>query len=332
MEFFRQKTNIDFLGIKKWAALLSLILVLASLSCLYVKGLNWGLDFTGGYEFQLEYQTAPDLNQMNQQLENLGLEHFDLVTFGSTKEIMLSISPKSHFKNIKNNNSQLSQANKANQANQASQSEQSVQDQYKTMVAQAFPSAKILSVNFVGPQVGAELAQRGMLAMLIAVIAIMIYIALRFEMRFAFSAAVALAHDPILILGIFSFLQLKFDLNALAAVLAVIGYSLNDTVVVYDRFRENFRKLRHAPVIEVVNRAINDTLSRTIMTSGLTLLVVLVLFFFGGPSIHGFSLALIIGVIVGTYSSIYVAGALAVMLGLDREALLPAAQKVDDLP
>lgn len=323
MEFFRQKTNIDFLGIKKWAALLSLILVLASLSCLYVKGLNWGLDFTGGYEFQLQYQTAPDVNQMNQRLESLGLEHFDLVTFGSTKEIMLSISPKSHFKNIQNSSANT-------QAN--IQSGQSVQDQYQSMVKQTFPDAKILSVNFVGPQVGAELAQRGMLAMVIALIAIMIYIALRFEMRFAFSAAVALAHDPILILGFFSFLQLKFDLNALAAVLAVIGYSLNDTIVVYDRIRENFRKLRQAPVIEVVNRAINDTLSRTIMTSGLTLLVVLVLFFFGGPSIHGFSLALIIGVIVGTYSSIYVAGALAVMLGLDREALLPSAQKVDELP
>ena len=190
MEFFRQKTNIDFLGIKKWAALLSLILVLASLSCLYVKGLNWGLDFTGGYEFQLEYQSTPDLDQMNQQLENLGLEHFDLVTFGSTKEIMLSISPKSHFKNITHSSLSAQSAQSA-QSEQSEQSEQSTQDQYKTMVAQTFPKAKILSVNFVGPQVGAELAQRGMLAMLIAVIAIMIYIALRFEMRFAFSAAVA---------------------------------------------------------------------------------------------------------------------------------------------
>jgi len=320
MEFFRQRTNIDFLGIKKWAGLLSLILVLAALSCLFFKGLNWGLDFTGGYEFQLEYKSAPNLNQMNQRLENLGLEHFDMVTFGSSKEIMLSIAPNAHLASSNFN------------SNSNSNSSNSIQDQYKTLIAQTFPEAKILSVNFVGPQVGAELAQRGMLAMVIALIAIMIYIALRFEMRFAISAAVALAHDPIIILGIFSFLQLKFDLNALAAVLAVIGYSLNDTIVVYDRIRENFRKLRQAPVIEVVNRAINDTLSRTIMTSGLTLLVVLVLFFFGGPSIHGFSLALIIGVIVGTYSSIYVAGALAVMLGLDREALLPSAQKVDDLP
>jgi preprotein translocase subunit SecF len=160
----------------------------------------------------------------------------------------------------------------------------------------------------------------------------MVYIAIRFEMRFAVSAAIALAHDPIIILGIFSLFQIRFDLTALAAVLAVIGYSLNDTVVVYDRIRENFRKLRKSPVIEVVNRAINDTLSRTIMTSGLTLMVVIVLFVYGGPSIHYFALALIIGIIVGTYSSIYVAGALAVAFGLNRQALVPTEKKVDDLP
>lgn len=307
MEFFSQKTNINFLGIKKWTGILSLVLVLISISALGFKGLNWGLDFTGGYQFQLEFQSAPNLEQMNQDLSKLGLQHFDIVTFGSTKDVMISIAPPHQA------NSQL-------------------QDEYKALVIKTFPTANIISVNFVGPQVGAELAQRGMLAMVIAVIATMIYIGLRFEMRFAVSAAVALAHDPILILGIFSLFQLKFDLNALAAVLAVIGYSLNDTVVVYDRIRENFRKLRQATVTEVVNRAINDTLSRTVMTSGLTLLVVVVLFCLGGPSIHGFSLALIIGVVVGTYSSIYVAGALAVMLGLDRNALLPAKQQLDDLP
>jgi len=307
MEFFRKKTNINFLGIKKWTAVLSLILVLISLGSLGLKGLNWGLDFTGGYQFELQFPNSPDLDSMTKKLDHLGLEHFDMVSFGSSKNVMLSIAP-SH------------QANSELQA------------QYKSLVLRTFPDAEIMSVNFVGPQVGAELAQRGMLAMVIAVIAIMIYIGLRFELRFAISAAVALAHDPIIILGIFSLLGLKFDLNALAAVLAVIGYSLNDTVVVYDRIRENFRKLRQSTVIEVVNRAINDTLSRTIMTSGLTLLVVVVLFCLGGPSIHGFSLALIIGVIVGTYSSIYIAGALAVILGLDRNALLPVKQKTDDLP
>lgn len=317
MEFFKRKTNINFLGIKKWTAVLSLVLVLVSLGCLVFKGLNWGLDFTGGYEYQLEFKTTPDIPNMNQKLTQLGLQHFDMVTFGSAKDVMLSIAPSGY-------------SNHVNPSGAAG--DQALQDQYKTLISQTFPGANIVSANFVGPQVGAELAQKGLLAMLIAVIAIMIYIGLRFEMRFAVSAAVALAHDPIIILGIFSIFNLKFDLNALAAVLAVIGYSLNDTVVVYDRIRENFRKLRQASVTEVVNRAINDTLSRTIMTSGLTLLVVVVLFCLGGPSIHGFSLALMIGVIVGTYSSIYVAGALSVMLGLDRNALLPAKQQVDDLP
>lgn len=315
MEFFRKKTNIDFLGIKKWTGLLSIILVLVSIGSVMIKGMNWGLDFTGGYQIQLQYQQAPDVQSIKQAMEKAGLDHIDVVTFGSTKDIMLSLAPKKDMKK---------------QAVQAGHNTE--QDNLRGLVAKTLPKASIVSVNYVGPEVGAELAQRGILAMIVALIATMIYIGLRFEMRFALSSAIALAHDPIIIIGIFSLFQIKFDLNALAAVLAVIGYSLNDTVVVYDRVRENFRKLRKSPVSEVVNRAINDTLSRTVMTSGLTLLVVVVLFFFGGPSIHGFSLALIIGVVVGTYSSIYVAGALAVVFGLDRRALIPSAKKVDDLP
>jgi len=323
MEFFKRKTNINFLGIKRWAGVFSLILVLISLGSLFFKGLNWGLDFTGGYQFQLAFDTAPNLEKINKKLESLGLTHFDMVTFGSARDIMLSIAPAKNKQALSAGNSNSVLTGDGDQV-EASDS---------ALILKTFPGVKILSANFVGPQVGAELAERGMLAMLVAVIAIMIYIGFRFELRFAISAAVALAHDPIIILGIFSLWGLKFDLNALAAVLAVIGYSLNDTVVVYDRIRENFRKLRQSSVTEVVNRAINETLSRTIMTSGLTLLVVVVLFCLGGPSIHGFSLALIIGVIVGTYSSIYVAGALAVMLGLDRQALLPPSkQQMDELP
>lgn len=315
MEFFRRKTNIDFLGIKKWTSLLSIILVLASIGSVMVKGMNWGLDFTGGYQIQLQYKAAPNVQNIKSAMEKAGLSHIDVVTFGSSKDIMLSLAPKKDMKK---------QAVSVNHKTE--------QDKLSGLVSKTLPKAKIVAVNYVGPEVGAELAQRGILAMIVAVIATMIYIALRFEMRFAVSSAIALAHDPIIIVGIFSLFQIKFDLNALAAVLAVIGYSLNDTVVVYDRVRENFRKMRKAPVTEVVNRAINDTLSRTVMTSGLTLLVVVVLFCIGGPSIHGFSLALIIGVVVGTYSSIYVAGALAVVFGLDRRALIPQAKKVDDLP
>jgi preprotein translocase subunit SecF len=316
MEFFTQKTNIDFLGIRKWSWLLSAILIVASFVSLGVRGINWGLDFTGGYSIEVNYPSAPNLDNVRQQLASVGLDHVDVITFGSTHDLMLSLSPTQDMKN--------------QVVNAQGQSEQ---DQLAAQVQSALgSSATITSVNYTGPEVGAELAQRGFLAMLIAVLAIMVYIALRFEMRFAVSAAVALAHDPIIIMGIFSVCQLRFDLTALAAVLAVIGYSLNDTVVVYDRIRENFRKMRKASVEEVVNRAINDTLSRTIMTSGLTFTVVTVLFFFGGPSIHYFSLALMIGVVVGTYSSIYIAGALAVVFGLNRQALVPSTKPVDDRP
>lgn len=315
MEFFK-KTNINFLGIRKWTALFSGVLVILSLVCIFTKGLNWGLDFTGGYAVQVNYAKAPNLDTIRSRLASSGLKHVNVITFGTTKDVMIRLAPQ---------NIELDHKVLHNQRQQQA----ALKDKIKGLLSD---KAQIMSVTYVGAEVGAELAQSGVLAMLIAVLATMIYIALRFEMRFAFSSAVALAHDPIIILGIFALFQFRFDLTALAAVLAVIGYSLNDTVVVYDRIREDFRKMRKSSVVEVVNRAINDTLSRTIMTSGLTLVVVVVLFFVGGPSIHYFSLALIIGIVVGTYSSIYVAGALAVALGLNRESLVPSPKKIDDTP
>ena len=200
-------------------------------------------------------------------------------------------------------------------------------------IAAALPGAKVDQINYIGPQVGRTLITNGILAVIVSLLATMAYIALRFEYRFAVSAAVALIHDPVLIFGIFSFFHIEFDLISLAAVLTILGYSINDTIVVYDRVRENFRKVRRGTVIEVMNLSINQTLSRTVMTSGLTLLVVIVLYFFGGPTLQGFSLALIIGIIIGTYSSIYVAGSLAVSMGLNRKHLLPAAKvEVDARP
>lgn len=316
MEFFKQKTNIDFLGVRKWSWSLSAILVLASIFLVIFRGLNWDLDFTGGYAIQVHYQQTADLSKIRAELEKVGINHADAITFGSTHDVMLRLAPRQDM------------------TKQSFSSQGKTEQDFLTAAVQSAlgPAASIVQVSYTGPEVGAQLAETGMLAMLIAVLATMIYIALRFEMRFAVSAAIALAHDPIIILGVFSLFQIRFDLTALAAVLAVIGYSLNDTVVVYDRIRENFRKLRKSPVIEVVNRAINDTLSRTIMTSGLTLVVVVVLFVCGGPSIHYFALALIIGIVVGTYSSIYVAGALAVAFGLNRQALLPTEKQVDDTP
>ena len=200
-------------------------------------------------------------------------------------------------------------------------------------VTKALPDAKVQRVNAIGSQVSSKLATNGALAMVLSLFCTIIYIAIRFEYRFAVGAAVALIHDPILILGVFSFFHMEFDLTALAAVLTVIGYSLNDTIVIFDRIRENFRKMRKGSPEEIVNVSINQTLSRTVITSGLTLLVVLALLFLGGQMIHGFAVALTIGIIVGTYSSIYVAGAIAVALGLNRADLLPKPKtEVDDMP
>ena len=314
MEFFKAKTSIDFLGLRKWSWMFSLLLILTSCVSMGVRGMNWGLDFTGGYSIQVHFPTAPKISEVRHSLEYVGFEREDIVTFGSTKDLMLSFSPK----DLAASGTSVDSA----------QLQQVISDKITT----ALPNATITSINYTGSEVGSEMAQSGVLAMLVAIIAIMLYITLRFEIKFAVSAALALAHDPIIILGIFSLFQIRFDLTALAAVLAVIGYSLNDTIVVYDRIRENFRLMRALPVVEVVNQAINDTLSRTIMTSGLTFIVVLVLFLLGGPSIHGFALALMIGVIVGTYSSIYIAGAIAVLLGLNREAFIPKPKEMDELP
>ncbi len=314
MEFFKTKTSIDFLGLRRWTWAFSAILILISCLSMGIRGMNWGLDFTGGYSIQVHFATAPQIRQVKQALETVGFEREDIVTFGSTRDLMLSFSPKDlQASGTSVDNTQLKQV---------------ISDKITT----ALPDATITAINYTGSEVGSEMAQTGALAMLVAIIAIMLYIALRFEIKFAISAALALAHDPIIILGIFSLFQIRFDLTALAAVLAVIGYSLNDTIVVYDRIRENFRLLRTRTVVEVVNQAINDTLSRTVMTSGLTFIVVLVLFLLGGPSIHGFALALMIGVVVGTYSSIYIAGAIAVLLGLNREAFIPKPKEVDELP
>ena len=314
MEFFKAKTQIDFLGLRKWSWIFSLILISISCVSMGVRGMNWGLDFTGGYSIQVHFPVAPQITAVRQALETVGFEREDIVTFGSTKDLMLSFSPKDLT------------------ASGTSVDSAQLQKVITDKINMALPNASITSVNYTGSEVGSEMAQTGVLAMLIAIIAIMLYITLRFEIKFAVSAALALAHDPIIILGVFSLFQIRFDLTALAAVLAVIGYSLNDTIVVYDRIRENFRVLRAMPVIDVVNQAINDTLSRTVMTSSLTFVVVLVLFILGGPSIHGFALALMIGVIVGTYSSIYIAGAIAVLLGLNREAFIPKPKDVDGLP
>jgi preprotein translocase subunit SecF len=305
MEFFKKQTHINFMGQQKWAALLSALLCLASIVSLAIYGLNWGLDFTGGTQLQIRYTKAADLNNIRESLTKTGFERSVVQSYGSSGEVLISLPPQ---KNIS-------------------------QEQLSQKIMAVLPGAEVQRIDSLGPEVGQELMTKGLLAVIVALLATMIYVALRFEYRFALSAAVALIHDPVLILGVFSFWQLEFNLTALAAVLTVIGYSINDTIVIFDRVRENFRKIRKGTSLEIMNASINQTLSRTIMTSGTTLLVVIALFLYGGEMLHGFSLAMMIGIVVGTYSSIYVAGALAVAMGLTRKDLMPTPkEEIDDRP
>jgi len=311
MEFFKHNTNIDFMAQRKWAAILSVILFSLSLLSLAVHGLKWGLDFTGGTQIQLSYPQAANLNDIRINLEKAGFPEAVVISYGTSKDVLVSLTPKGQHPEMMDEKAQAVMVNQ---------------------VLAALPGAKMDQVNYIGPQVGKEMASKGLLAIVIALLGTMVYIAFRFDLRFAIGSTVALVHDPIIILGVFSFFNIEFNLIALAAVLTVIGYSLNDTIVIFDRVRENFRKLRKSDALEVVNQAINQTLSRTIMTSALTLTVVLALFFLGGSLLHGFALALIIGIVVGTYSSIYVAGSLTIALGLSRQHLVPQPKEADERP
>lgn len=305
MEFFNPNSNVDFMGARKWTAIVSATVFLISIGALLANGLKWGLDFTGGTQIEVAYQSAADLQSIRAHLYDSGFKEAQVVSYGTSKDVLISIAPRG-------------------------EKEQSI---LVANVMKALPGAEKQRVDFVGPQMGKEMATKGTLAIVVSLLATMIYIAMRFEYRLAISSAVALVHDPVLILGVFALFGIEFDLKALAGLLAVIGYSLNDTIVVFDRVRENFIKIRRSTSLEIMNTSINQTLSRTIMTSVLTLFVVVSLFVYGGETIHGFSLALIIGIVIGTYSSIYVAGALAVALGLDRKDFLPTQRKeLDDRP
>ncbi|MGQ3888973.1 protein translocase subunit SecF [Legionella sp. CNM-1927-20] len=306
MEFFNPNSKIDFMGARKWTALFSALIFIISIGALLVNGLKWGLDFTGGTQIEVTFPEAANLTLIRDNLYQAGFKEAQVISYGTSKDVLISIAPRMN-------------------------QEQSV---LVDKVMNAMPPGAIKQrVDFVGPQVGEELATKGALAIIVSLLGTMIYIAMRFEYRLAVSSAVALIHDPVLILGVFALFNIEFDLKALAGLLAVIGYSLNDTIVVFDRVRENFVKIRRAEPLEIMNISINQTLSRTIMTSLLTLFVVVALFIYGGETIRGFSLALIIGIIVGTYSSIYVAGALAVGMGLDRKDFLPTQRReVDDRP
>ena len=306
-----KKPLINFMNKRKPAMVLSLLLILASLTSLAVNGLNLGIDFTGGYLIEAGYQQDVDLNKVRDALAAAEFKDAQVQNFGSSKDIIVRIAPREDI-------------NKASIGDSILEVLNSTSDEPVSM----------RRVEFVGPQVGDELRDDGGIALLVALGGILVYISLRFQLKSAVGAILALVHDVIITVGVFSLLQIEFDLTVLAAILAVIGYSLNDTVVVLDRIRETFRNIRKTGAEDILNMSINDTLSRTLVTSLTTLLVLLALFFLGGEIIHGFAMALIIGVLVGTYSSIYIASSTLMMMKIHKQDFLVVAKEelVDDNP
>ncbi len=308
MDIFSRLPRIDFVRYRKPAVVLSAVLLLVSVASLALRGLNLGIDFTGGTLVEVSYPEPVDLKVMRETLEAAGYGDAVVQHFGTSREVLIRVAPREGL-----TNAQLSDKIFA-----AIRNLQGME-------------AELKRVEFVGPQVGRELTEQGGLALLYALLGILIYVWLRFEHRFAVGSVIALVHDVVITLGFFSVTGMEFDLTVLAAVLAVIGYSLNDTIVVFDRVRENFIKMRKGTPEEVVNISLNQTLSRTLMTSLTTLLVLIALFVFGGELIHGFATALIVGVLVGTYSSIYVASSAALALGVSKEDLMPPEKEGADL-
>ena len=302
MRLFSGKLAIDFMGKRYIALVISSLLVIAAIASIVLRGLNLGIDFTGGTLVEVGYPQAVVLGDVRSALAGAGYEQALVQHFGASSEVLIRIPPV------------------------AGKESAQLSEEVLTALKSQNPAVDMRRVEFVGPQVGEELTEQGGLAMIYALIGILIYIVVRFQWRFAPGAVIALIHDVIITVGIFAFLQLDFDLTVLAALLAVIGYSLNDTIVVYDRIRENFRKVRKRSAYDIINISVNQTISRTLMTSLTTLLVLVSLFVFGGEVIHAFAIALIIGVVVGTYSSVFVASTTALALGVSKSDLMPPAQ------
>lgn len=300
MRLFNFKTAINFMRMKVPALVISTILVLGSLFSLFTQGLNLGLDFTGGTVIEVKFEQQADLSKVRTALADNGFADAQVAYFGTSQDVMIRIAPRADL-------------------DQKAIGEQVL----TTLNTVAETPVTVRKVDIVGSSVGDELKEDGFLAVLAALVVILIYVAARFEWRFSVGAVASLLHDVIITMGLFSVFQLEFDLTVLAAILALIGYSINDTIVVFDRIREMFRKLRDASVDETVNEAITSTLSRTTMTSFTTALTLIVLFMMGGAMIHGFATALLFGIAIGTYSSIYIASSIAVLLGASREDLMP---------
>ncbi len=299
MQILQLKETVAFMSYRKVALIFSALLMIASVISLATNKLNFGLDFTGGTLIEVGFEQPADLKLLRKVMDENGFSDAKVQLYGSSRDVVIRLGQRDVKAEMLGNE---------------------VLTVLEKGTGQAVDMRRI---EFVGASVGDELAEQGGLAMLTALICILVYVAFRFEWRFAVGSVVALFHDVLLTLGLFSILQLEFDLTVLAAILAVIGYSLNDTIVVSDRIRENFRKIRNKDSEEVINISLTQTLSRTFITSITTLLVLAALFFKGGALIHGFATALLFGVFVGTYSSIYVASLVALALGISREDLIP---------
>ena len=297
-----------FMKVRKWGYLFSAFAMVISLFFIITKGFNWGLDFTGGVVFDTRFSQVANLDQIRAKLNEHGIESPIVQTTGSVQDVMIRLP--------------------------AADNDVTIGDRVKAMLVELDPNIKIKSVEFVGPNVGEELAQGAVYATLATLAMMLLYVGSRFEWRLGFGGIASLAHDVIITLGVFSALQVEMDLTFVAAILSVVGYSINDSIVVFDRVRENFRKIRRLDTIDIIDISLTQTLSRTIMTSATTLIVVIALFFFGGPSIHNFSLALLVGIGFGTYSSIFIAIAIAYDVGLRREHMIPPKvdREVDELP
>jgi preprotein translocase subunit SecF len=299
MKFLNRKTNIDFMSRRKIALVFSTVMIIASITSLATRGLNFGLDFTGGTLIEVGFQTAPATTDVRNNLSDAGFDSI-VQTYGAATDIVVRIPP-SEFE----------------------ESSAELSTRVLAALSQGVEGEiEMRRVEFVGPQVGDELKEQGILAVIYAMVGVFLYVMFRFQWRFSVGAVAALFHDIMISIGVISLVQIEFDLTVVAAILAVVGYSLNDTIVLFDRIRENFPRYRKRQPVDVVNTSINETLSRTLMTSTTTLMVLLALFFFGGEIIHGFAFTLITGVVIGTYSSIYVASTALLMLGVSKYDLM----------
>lgn len=309
MEFFRIKRDIPFMSWGKYTTTISLVTFIAALFFLYSKGLNLGVDFTGGTVMEVGYSQPADVNKIRATLLKIGMSDVSVQNFGTSRDVLIRLPARSDLSSARLSETVIAALHQENQ------------------------DAEIRRVEFVGPQVGQELVESGALALLIVSLGIIAYLAMRFEWKFGVAGVIANLHDVVIILGFFAFFQWEFSLTVLAAILAILGYSVNESVVVFDRIRENFRKMRKSTVSQVIDNAITRTMSRTIITHGCTQLVVTAMLFFGGEALHYFALALTIGILFGIYSSVLVASPIVMLLGVSREDLVkPEKKEVEAMP